>query len=65
MKLKQMINKRIGFYKREIVRLYILLNMNNQEIIIKTINEHEAVIKELEFIQREKNKKYVTLIDCV
>lgn len=51
-----MINKRIKYYEEENNRLFSLMVKYDikkfNELIIKTINEHEAVIKELKYIKK-------------
>lgn len=51
-----MIDKRIEFYKKENARLFALIDTGNpqnvRDLIIKTINEHEAVIRELKYIKK-------------
>ncbi len=51
-----MIDKRIEFHKKENARLFKLINdpklKTNTDTIIKTINEHEAIIRELKLIKK-------------
>lgn len=63
-----MIDKRIEFYEKENARLFRLIDSANpqnvNDLMIKTINEHEAVIRELKHIKK-LNIPIVTKRTCV